>query len=71
MDTVVARRLALFAASTGVDVEGTGRVYPRNKFSDLLVDLLRGRGGTDRRVAATQVRQALADATELHCLVSA
>ena len=69
MDAVVARRLAVFAASSGVDVEGTGRVYPRSKFSDLLVDLLKGRGGTDRRAATAQVRQALAEASELHGLV--
>ena len=52
------RRLYIFAISHGVDLQ-CGRAYPRGKFTDLLIDILQGKG-VDKRKAISQVRASLA-----------
>ena len=48
----------MFAISHGVDLQ-CGRAYPRGRFTDLLIDILQGKG-IDKRKAASQVRASLA-----------
>ena len=41
MDHVLStRRLANFAVSTAVEIDGVGRIYPRTSFVELITDIL-------------------------------
>ena len=55
---VAARRLLTFATCSGIDLD-CGRVYPRNKFVELLVDMLQSSRCLEKRPAMSTVRDAL------------
>ena len=57
---LASRRLCIFARTSAVHIDGVGRVYRRDTFAQLLIDILSKTLG--KRTASANVKRALSEA---------